>query len=189
VHKEINFMPSEEFRSPAQHIQFKADEAEKARIAQLKKEQRAAEELRLQTEAEEAQRLSERAAALSLQAQTDPLILFLVKYNVACREVFEGAWMNKKFTSEMMYRRRFVWIDHSEKRLYWSKVEGKDDPNKKSIDISEDVGEVRIGSNRISLLFKQKELNGKSIQIQSISGDKERVIADFAKVAETMRTG
>ena len=188
VHREINFTPTAEFRSPAQQLQWEQDAAERKRVKALRDEETKQEEIRRLFEEEEMKRLSADAAALAIAAQSDPFVLYLAKYAIGSRSVFEGLWVNKKFTSEMLYRKRYVWIDFDSKRLYWSKIEGREDPNRKSIDLANDVSEIKVNTNNFGFVVMQKELNGRSIAIQVVSGDKERVVLDFAKVAEAMRT-
>ena len=181
VHKEINFMPSADHRSPNQQLQYEAEEAEKKRIEESRKKQLKDAEI-------EAERLNQSAAALSLASQSDPILSFLSKYEITTREIFEGSWVNKKFSSEMMSRKRFVWIDCVQKRLYWSKVEGKEDPKVKSLDLSTEISSVKLNANNISCVFMQKELNGKNVVIQFISGDKEKAANELFKVANMMIT-
>ena len=130
------------------------------------------------------QELSENAASIAIAGEPDMQSL-LSKYRVTTSEIFTGSWVNKKFTSEMMFRKRFVWIDQENSRLYWSKVGKRDDPNKKCIDLVIELGDLKVKPTGFVCLTK--ELGGKSIEIQITSGDKEKVAADMVKVIETVR--
>lgn len=187
IHREIRFMPSPEYRSPAQQKQWEIDEAERIRLAAIRKEQQKAEAMKQAAEEEEMKRMSESAAALALAAQSDPLVIYMAKFTVGIRDVFAGLWVNKKFTGEMMSRKRYVWIDCPAKRFFWAKTDTKEDA--KSIDLLNDVAEVRMNSNKLGFVLMQRDLNGKSIAIQVTAGDKERIVAEFVKVCEALRSG
>jgi phosphatidylethanolamine-binding protein (PEBP) family uncharacterized protein len=187
VHREIRFMPSAEYRSPAQQKQWEIDEAERVRLAAIRREQEKSAAMKRAAEEEELRRVTESAAALALAAQSDPIVIYLAKFAVSTRDIFAGIWVNKKFTGEMMSRKRFVWVDCPAKRFFWSKTEGKEDA--KSMDLLSDLGEVKLNSNKVGFVLAQRELNGKSIAIQVISGDKERIVAEFVKVCEAIRSG
>ena len=62
--------------------------------------------------------------------------------------IFTGIWMNKKLSSETIFRKRFVWIDHHLKHLYWSKQDDKVSADKKFVNLQRDVIDVRVSLDK-----------------------------------------
>ena len=103
-------MPPEEFRSPDQKLKFAAEQMAKLQLEDAAK------------------------AGQSLSTAIHPTL----KYGIDTKAVFDGCTVNKRFSSEMINQKRFVWIDDAMKRFYWSKTSAKDSAAK-FLSIAEDV--------------------------------------------------
>ena len=134
IHDKEGIMPPAEYQSPKQMVKFALLEQERVRVSRLKVEeeerlaaQREVEkkaaidaELQRRQSHEETQqkveRAHERAKEIEATAINDPILGLLVKYDIETRSVFEGSWLKKKFSSDLIYKKRFCWIDEETRR-------------------------------------------------------------------------
>ena len=112
LHADIGFVPPEEFRSPAQQAKVDAFQLEDKR--------------RQEAEAAAAE------AALPMDK----------KYGVQSESIFLGSTMNKKFASEFLFQKRFVWIDPESKLFHWAKSH-ETKTSSKSIHLIDDVNKTQ----------------------------------------------
>jgi phosphatidylethanolamine-binding protein len=108
LHEQCDFVPPPEFQSPMQKSKIAAKEEERLRLERTVAEM-----------SEAARHGSE-------------------KFGVATKSIFDGATLKKRFASEMMFKKRFVWLNPDTKRLYWAKSENTR-ATSKSIHIVDDV--------------------------------------------------
>ena len=206
VHEQLRFMPPPEYQSPTQKVKFSVLEQERARMAKiqheederqailLEAERRAlvqTEEGRREARAKEEERMrkaKEKAQLMEESSKSDPVLALMIKYEVETREIFEGAWMNKKFSSEMTYRKRFVWIDEETRRLYWAKTASKSDPKNKFISLADDLAENGILCNNSKWnIVAKKGSSAKSIDLEVIGmKNNTEAAGDWAEVAATL---
>ena len=134
IHDKGGIMPTAEYQSPKQMVKFALLEQERIRISKLKAEeeeralfQRELErkaaidaELQQQQALEEVQQKAEKAQEKAKQVEAaavnDPILGLMIKYDIETKSVFEGCWMKKKFSDDLMYKKRFCWIDEETKR-------------------------------------------------------------------------
>ena len=78
------------------------------------------------------------ASTSRFSARVDPKVSFMNRFGIETKSVFEGITMNKRFSSELINQKRFVWIDPEQKKLFWSKTKTKEN-SPKSISLVDDV--------------------------------------------------
>lgn len=61
--------------------------------------------------------------AITTLAVPDIVADALAKFNINASRIFEGAWAQKKFAGDIVYRKRFLWVDPHTRRLYWGKTQ------------------------------------------------------------------
>ena len=134
IHDKEGIMPTVEYQSPKQMVKFALLEQERLRMNKLKVEEdeRVAAQRELERKAAidtesqrqqsiketqlKAERANEKAKQIEAAAIHDPILGLLLKYDIETRSVFEGCWLKKKFSDDLMYKKRFCWIDEETKR-------------------------------------------------------------------------
>jgi hypothetical protein len=206
IHERLRFIPPSEYQSPTQQLKMSILEQERIRLAKLQHEEdernaklleaerRAevqTEEGRKQARVQEEERLrraKEKSQKMENAAKTDPVLALMIKHEVETREIFEGAWMNKKYSSEMSYRKRFVWVDEETKRFYWAKAANKSDPKNKFISLADDVAVNGVLCNKSKWnIIAKKGTSAKSIDLE-VTGmaNNADAAADWAEVAASL---
>ena len=115
-------------------------------------------------------------------AADDPINLSFKKFNIESVEVCSGLWVNKKLTNEILYRKRYVWIDERSNRFYWAKTDNKSDGNNKFVDLNSDILEILVDQNNSAFTCVHKiKKQSICIQITNKSTNKP-IFQDFVKV-------
>ena len=135
IHAAAGFTPPPEFQSPSQKAAVAAAAASAAAAATA-----------------EVISSMEKASVDEAPALPHPAVGGLPPIKTS--EVYEGAFVNKKYGNEMLHRSRFCWIDPGTRSFFWSKTAGKTDPKKKSLNLKADLmpDGISITKNRIVML-------------------------------------
>ena len=103
------------------------------------------------------------------------------KYGIETKTVFDGATVNKKFSSELINQKRFVWIDDAKQRLFWSKSNAKTDSSK-SISLVDEVTAIDLKRNKLTFTHKAGKKESVEIEIIGTINDSQQA-EDWHKVA------
>mmetsp|Transcript_4995 Transcript_4995/g.7632 ORF Transcript_4995/g.7632 Transcript_4995/m.7632 type:complete len:178 (+) Transcript_4995:34-567(+) len=112
-------------------------------------------------------------------------------YGIKSKSIFEGEWALKKFSDELFFKKRYVWIDLTDNTVHWCKVPDRSSPHKR-IKLSE-LSSVVIGPPARSsfldgrhpseLCFTMDFKNGRSIDFKMLHPSK---VEDWVKVVSAI---
>lgn len=173
VHKSMGFLPPPEHRSPGQIGWLERLDLEK----KLRETEMAAEE---RAKRQEHDRMKAAEKTKLYEPGVDVQVL-LAGFNVKCKQVFEGIMVKKKFSSNYSAKSRFIWIEASDSRLFWSKAKNKSD-DAKSLNIKEDVYTISVGEDNAS--FNMTFNDGTTLNVIFTEGNKLQMAQDFVTVVE-----
>lgn len=115
------------------------------------------------------------------QIQEDSANNPMSRFGVETKTVFGGAMINKRFSSELINQKRFVWLDPDQKKLFWSKTHSKDN-SPKSIDLATDVTEINIKNNNLTYVHRSGKKQSVEIEIIGTLNDRKQA-EDWYKVS------
>lgn len=157
MHESAGFIPPEAYRSPSQVARIKA-EAEREK----------AEALRKKAEEESAVVKAEEAVAAVAIASNSPIDQ---KYGTGNESIFEGHIIHKKFAHELVYQKRFCWIDPEERKLFWAKTATKE--KAKSVNLENDISAINLQRNKISFTHSMGKKSSIDLEICGTVNDNE----------------
>ena len=165
MHEDAKFVPPPKYRSPSQVARIEAEERKKEEEIKKKEEEKAMAE-KASHEAEE--------AAMSPRER---------KFGVGNESVFEGSMLNKKFAHELVYQKRFCWIDFEEKKLFWAKNSSKE--KVKSVNLVNDITGINLMRNKLSFTHSMGKKSSIDLEIHGFANDFEEA-ERWYKIAVTI---
>ena len=131
-------------------------------------EREKAEALRKKAEEESAVVKAEEAVAAVAIASNSPIDQ---KYGTGNESIFEGHIIHKKFAHELVYQKRFCWIDPEERKLFWAKTATKE--KAKSVNLENDISAINLQRNKISFTHSMGKKSSIDLEICGTGNDNE----------------
>jgi hypothetical protein len=90
----------------------------------------------------------------------------------------------KRRTKDLFSKKRFIWINTDQRRIYYNKIEDKDESITKYIHIDNIVfGGVRLGKNRFKVVFTTRvEDSSGAEEDWKYEFSNQKIAEDFMKV-------